>query len=1137
MSTIISFLKKYHYIVTEIFVLFIVSLTPLFWFIPDHMVIGYDSGYPIDFLSYFNQRIYTWLGSHVFGLDTTLWLGQISLFALLAYVYKLGVSMYDVQKITFIFWFFAMSVSMYALVLYLFNHPKYRFIRLCSVIFYVINLFLFSFWIQGEQTTFSAWTLLPLAILLCIRFFENRASIFITAIIANLVFLFFNAGGLLGLPLLGAVIVGCLAVNVFYFILALKKHNGKVLLVRTISLILVSTIIFSFVNAYWLLPFLSQFSQHYANEVTIAGGIQSAIFWTKYISQYTSFSNLIRLQGDLSWYNRSDFYSNFYLNNPALIIISFILPILSFSAYWLVKSRQEKKIILLFLCIALFGLFFSSGTHTPFGFVYVFLMEKLPGFAAFRSAYYKFVPLIYVSFSILFGTSVYYLISRIQTRIARVSIGFMVIIILISYHFPFFDKANFTFEKPFSTMHKIPDYVIDFGKFKREETDYYRTLVLPPLNGYPVTILSWNYWGPSLFEGLSDKPFVQNLSGSFSQQESLLVNSLYQSIRENNFDQFFKFAAALDIHAIMLTRDVAVSFQQFPVENPDKYQKLLEDSKLFYTLWENGPWIVYAWERKPTSAKIFTSNQISLYDNYFSSNSQSVIMGPTPFVFSEQVPEIMSEIPIISLIHYFTCISCIKSDGNYNSDIKLPYSRVNPSSLLYPLKSYIEEKRNKDLFSDKPTDTHLGLSLKRLAEIRALVTEIDQKKQPDSNELKVWEKIANDFYSYWVKLHESIPEYQKEGNYLSLFKTYRYAEFERNELLDIYSKLSQDNLLNIRTIVENSFWETDAIISSLKDVFGIGKKFSFYINTKDSVYTDVRNTPKYRNGDALSYYIVDEIKNTILNEATNSTSLVRTTATPLTTIRYPDDLYDLELSKRTVIKPDKTYNCLSSEIKNYVWNNKYIVSADYPKADDDRRIFITFQKYNSPEVKNRNNNNFKPDQDIIISHNAGKFFKSINGNNNDIGLEISFCSDTKNPELVYSNIQAYEYKPPTLFSVEQKSNNLTVPAVTFTRIDPTEYRVSIQNAETSFILGFLERFSPQWEASFMDSNLPVNQEKYHFIINGFANGWKIERKGSYSIRIKFQSQQNFQNGVVISVASIAVLFGSCCYILGKRLWK
>lgn len=1133
-----QFLRRNKHVFFEMLVLCLGSLIPLLWFVPNHMVIGYDSGYPIEFIPYFQQRLYTWLGSQAFGLDTTLWLGQIFLLGLLAGVRFLGFGMYDVQKITFIFWFFAMSVSMYSLVLYLFKKPEQAFIRLCAVFFYVINFFLFSFWIQGEQTTFSVYTLLPLVVVMCLKFYEHRNSVFTTAVVGNIVFLFFNAGGVIGFPLLGAVIIAGIVVTVFYAVDAYKKHVWNVFVIRFVLLAGLSGGIFVLMNAYWLLPFFSQFFQHYATQVGIAGGVQAAISWTKFISENASFMNLIRMQGDIHWIN-SGFYFSQYTQNPLLIFVSFLFPLLAFSGYWLVKTKEERKVVLLLLSIAVFGLFFASGTHAPFGSVYIFFMERIPGFVAFRSGYYKFVPLIYMTFAILMSTSLFYITSKVGNGFTRNGLRVVAILCIFLYHFPFFNNQNFTFGRPFSSMLTIPEYVLEYGKHERERPEYYRTLVVPPLNTYTLSTYTWNYWGPPIFNGLSDKPTVLNLAANLNQPELYLVNSIYQSIRDGNFEQFFALSNLMDIHSITLTKDTAVDSQQFPTEDPNMYEVILKKSGLFHVFWEKGPWAVYTWEDTPKSSKIFATNIITQYDNFFTNNSQSVFVDSNHFVFSNDVAPIQTDLPITNSINYYTCISCLISYANYDSDIIVPYSRINPTSFFYPLKNYLEAKKYKGALGQYP-DTYIGLSLKRLAEIQSFAISIGQDKKYSANELEEWEDVMNTFYHYWVKLHGSIAQLKKNEDYISLLRIYRHAIFEKNVLLSTYSQLSRESLRRMPVLTANSLWEIDEVKNELKDIFdedNLGLRFMYSTHTKDIVYTDVHAFPKDKEGSSILNYTVVRNVDDMYMEATGSPSLVSENVEPITKMSYPDVLRVTSTQKSTVTLPDKKYNCISSTIRNFQWNRKYVVLADYSKADDDRRIFIKFKKFINIPVKDSNNTYFVPDQNIEIGKLQGRFMKLVSGNNNDIGAEVFFCSGSNDPEHVFSAIQTYEYKPPVLFSMKKTNTSGVLPTVTFRRVSPTEYIASIQNAEAPFVLGFLERFSTQWQATFVDSHLPVRDGKYHFMVDGYANAWLIERMGTYSIRIAFQSQQIFIVGVVISVLSVFILLVSYCVIGMKDIWK
>ena len=55
--------------ILEILFLLVLGLTPLLWFHDKQVVVGLDSGYGVDYILYFIQRFYTWLGSQNLGVD------------------------------------------------------------------------------------------------------------------------------------------------------------------------------------------------------------------------------------------------------------------------------------------------------------------------------------------------------------------------------------------------------------------------------------------------------------------------------------------------------------------------------------------------------------------------------------------------------------------------------------------------------------------------------------------------------------------------------------------------------------------------------------------------------------------------------------------------------------------------------------------------------------------------------------------------------------------------------------------------------------------------------------------------------------------------------------------------------------
>lgn len=65
--------------------------------------------------------------------------------------------------------------------------------------------------------------------------------------------------------------------------------------------------------------------------------------------------------------------------------------------------------------------------------------------------------------------------------------------------------------------------------------------------------------------------------------------------------------------------------------------------------------------------------------------------------------------------------------------------------------------------------------------------------------------------------------------------------------------------------------------------------------------------------------------------------------------------------------------------------------------------------------------------------------------------------------------------------------------------NPRKYKVYIKDSEGKFILFLNEIFSPNWEARIENRKIAE-----HFVVNGYANGWVVDRKGSYTIDVVFK---------------------------------
>lgn len=108
----------------------------------------------------------------------------------------------------------------------------------------------------------------------------------------------------------------------------------------------------------------------------------------------------------------------------------------------------------------------------------------------------------------------------------------------------------------------------------------------------------------------------------------------------------------------------------------------------------------------------------------------------------------------------------------------------------------------------------------------------------------------------------------------------------------------------------------------------------------------------------------------------------------------------------------------------------------------------------------------------------------------------------KNPDISFINhfgkLDLFQYnsdKVGSLFIVDGEDK----PKMTYKKINNTHYTVKIQDAASPYKLIFKETFSNPWEAKIGKQII-----KNHILAYNYANGWKINKSGSYQIEVIFK---------------------------------
>lgn len=515
----------------EIALILIFGLIPLLWYKPGYMGFGHDMGFPLAPVDHFLDRLYTWTDRvGPFGSNSVLSLPGLFIHGLEALLYSLGFSLLNVQRLTFIFWFVLPGLAMYILLKYIFSQKEDYLPRLSGSLFYMINHFLLQAWTIAERTKFSIVAAIPFVVVITMRLFDKKDAPLKSAILVSIILFFLNGGE--GIPILMNLFLILSITVLVYFLLSKERLVSKT---KRLIVYCFSTIgIWSLISSYWLYPYLSSFQQAAGQRFQEAWGAPGTVSWSQSLSSNSSWINIFNLRGIPDWYlNLTHPYASEFSTNPFLTTLNVFFVCLVFVGLMVIgKTTAVKyKTRIYLLVLLLISIPLVAGSHPPLGIVYDYLLLNLPGFALFRTAYFKFGVILWFAVSLLiaFGSdNVFQLMGRaVKNRKFSQKLPLLVlltyIIFLISYNYPFLNGSFFDYQEGKTTMVQVPDYIFDAKKEIDIEEYSSRIFVLPNADLRTRYVeYDWGYFSlvelphsltrkPTIFNGLSAWPNEVNL--------------------------------------------------------------------------------------------------------------------------------------------------------------------------------------------------------------------------------------------------------------------------------------------------------------------------------------------------------------------------------------------------------------------------------------------------------------------------------------------------------------------------------------------------------------------------------------------------------------------------------------------------
>ena len=262
-----------------------------------------------------------------------------------------------------------------------------------------------------------------------------------------------------------------------YYVVSIKYYTCRTNILNTLYSILYTLVIpigiAILLHGSWILPMLL-FRE---NPLVDAGQAYTNVGMVQFLS-FAHFSDAIALLHP-NW--PENLFGKVYFMRPEFLF----LPILAYSSLLFLK---KSNIIIFFALLGLLGSFLAKGASPPFGEVYLWMFDHVPGFVLFRDPT-KWYLMIALSYSVLIPFSAYsiygWLNSKLKSQKSKPQlktqnyslivlflffVGYWVILI----HPAIFGQLGGTFRK-----NEVPKEYIELKDFLHNQPEFFRTLWIP----------------------------------------------------------------------------------------------------------------------------------------------------------------------------------------------------------------------------------------------------------------------------------------------------------------------------------------------------------------------------------------------------------------------------------------------------------------------------------------------------------------------------------------------------------------------------------------------------------------------------------------------------------------------------------
>lgn len=271
---------------------------------------------------------------------------------------------------------------------------------------------------------------------------------------------------------------------------------------------------------------------------------------TTFSALYTAVYKMLQLRG--AWWedamgpNNIPYYRwSYFYNNPFIVLISFVLPIIVFYVS-LIKNKLDKSG--LFFIVLYFFYFIMAIGISFFPSIYSLLYDYFPFFYIFREPWPKFTPGVIFSFSALIIIALKQLNEKNKSY--KFLLIFLITLVLVR-GYPFFSPGFYFYYK--NDIANVPSYWQDY----RNWTSNHKNSKILPIPFFKNRLEFKYNWYPNKIGNTDiEMPFVFSASNILRYYENDIFSSLILSSLQSNSFNFIKLA---QIDYILIQNDLSFS--------------------------------------------------------------------------------------------------------------------------------------------------------------------------------------------------------------------------------------------------------------------------------------------------------------------------------------------------------------------------------------------------------------------------------------------------------------------------------------------------------------------------------------------------------------------------------------------------